>query len=398
MKNYCKYIFFLLSLIINKLDAQIDPYTFNNTNIVYVNYYFILTSDGTGNFAETHDNDVGSISGFNGYDYAKQVHDHLNYMARNNMKMNMPPENTDVLDIKFHFVLKNIHFVYDDNLFNSLFGLFQTNDRNPKHCTGCTTGTLVQDCFFSNYPDNRYDYNIIITGYGDICNASYGASPKSIFADIPNQSEACYIEYMKDRTAYLYYLKYKHQYDQPRHPIMCDNDIWTIELNGSKDLAKTIYHEYCHRALQDLDYQNSVAECADAPTCSQILEVLPNYSCMVWGLSDEQGNNVMNYNEGYALTPCQLGRLYNSYTDRIEPWGNVRYSKQRILKSSLIARSFYSASYPNISSVGGRISLRDNFVINSNKKYHQFHYRDEVHIYNNVDFGDGKEIEFIVIP
>jgi hypothetical protein len=295
--------------------------------VVRINYHFVLRSNGTGNFTETNDNQGNTL---NGYQHAKDITDAMNYVLSYNVKMNIPPNNTTPVNSKnYAYIIDAIYFHRNDAWFN--FG----------------SGPAL---YSSVGADKSSVMNIFLT---------HGSGTAGGYAeDIPQTASTP--KWTENQAYYTRYVNYLNQVVQG------DQYSWVIhglyrntihELGHLLGLSHTVRYNYEPRCptIADQGYVDLLCDdgCADTPTAWYIRDDLgaPRHPACGWGTSTQMwcSNNMMDYNDENALTPCQLGIIHAGLDG-----GLKNYKTCEAVKTD---NSFCDIGYPKLSYFGKIVTI-----------------------------------------
>lgn len=312
----------------------------NDFKLVRVNVHFMLRSNGTGNFTETGDNLGNSLTG---YDFARDVINACNHKLSYNQQLSIPPGNSTPVNPKnYQYILDAVYFHRDDAVFNFASG----------------------STIFNQYGGNTDSVINIIFSNGS--GSSGYASTLSHFSKI---------KYTEIQGIYGRYCDYVNNIANG----IQDDYEWV--LHGTE---KTINHELGH--LFGLSHtvrynhappcptqtcQGSVNsgcddDCNDTPTAWYIVDNLGGgHPACGWGgvvlnhpsycANGQAGvptwcsNNMMDYGQAEALSPCQLNIIHTGLDG-----GMTSYMLCDAITNNNTITSF---SYPQIAYYGKKVNI-----------------------------------------
>ncbi len=286
----------------------------SNTPVKYirVNFHFMLKSPGDpaypGNFTPVDDGH-GNTS-YTGYDYAREYIDIANQRLASNSQMSMPPGNqTPVLETKYRYVLDAVYFHEDNSHYcrsfdlESTFSAYKENGGRVinvfQFCgNGGSTGwarMTGQRYVFSQGRWNRYSAFLSNPGIGD-----------GMWANA------------------------KHLNHETGHNLSLLHTMMT-NTGGCRD----DWNDYC----------------PDTPTRGEIIQGFGFDPCCFWSNYDVQtcSNNLMDYGQGHALTPHQLGRVHWTLEHEMKAYQTCYLDVNQL--------NICSIGYPQIVYLGRKITF-----------------------------------------
>jgi hypothetical protein len=281
----------------------------NNVKYVRVVFHIIRKDNGKGNFSETE-----------GRAYIKKLMNQANYKLSNNVKMNLPLNNsTPVLPIKIQLFLSPDTSISNDD------GIYFRNDTKLAFCNK----KGASDNLYSPAQHNKYGIrnNEVINVYllehpeDSIGSPTYNASSDGV-----------------GMSGWIKLVSGFHEQNLDSSP-----DMQFMRLDVQAGLLN---HEVGH--VFGLSHTwNTNDGCDDTPA---------NANC--WSYSDispcntEWGNNIMDYNTyKNSVTPCQIGKIHFNIA-------NPRSSQRKYIQPTWC---IYKPDYPVI------IAARNNIVWSCNK-------------------------------
>lgn len=287
MKNIS--ILILLVFFSFKIQAQ----SMSVDKVIRVNIHFMLRTNGTGNFTETTDGD--GRTWYNGYTYANELIDRMNVRNDYNERMNIPTGNTTpILTKNFHYVIDAVYFIRNDAYFNfesgfgyySTFGADKNNVMNivlnycPANDGSCASSGQAFDMSYTGKnkltENQTYWQNYVLWRNGTI--------PFGWFID------ATAINTNHELGHLLGLSHTVQQNDAPPCPTGCPGwDPINLSCDDGCDDTPTAW---------SITASNG---CTKHPACGWSSTPAHPIDC---------SNNIMDYNNGYALTPCQLTKIH----------------------------------------------------------------------------------------
>lgn len=237
-----------------------------------LNVFFVQKDDGSGNFTETTDGNGNS--NYNGYKYLADVLNFYYSSANNKSNSTMPPGNSiQNLPTKIEFEVESVNFIKNTSVYNNttdIYGQGIINSQIGINRTRSINMFLIGPAWFTG-------------------NATIGNIEKYI-------------------TMAGTWQRYQNDLLTPEGPNF--QRWWGYDIFG-----KTIFHELGHDLslyhTMNTGACNSEDYCSDTPLGSVIQTQFGYNPCCQWnGVPSQCTNNLMSYNNGNALTPCQLGRMH----------------------------------------------------------------------------------------
>lgn len=287
-------------------DAPLAPPASNYcTGVINVNIHYMLLLDGTGNFNETDDGaaytpwnqpgvNVPADTTNNGYARARALVTDMNIQAANN-PLNGYPAGTTNPSKGYSYALNGVYF---HRVSPSEYESIKNDNTN-----------IYSTAPFDNYGINKAsEMNLILMGNytngsccdlgGVACGLGYNpATPGSYWAKLFNSHEL-----------------YRWRQENRGNTLQLSGGPYTIPQDSQYSTANALGHEIGH-IIGLYHTFNGANGCADA--------AVPNRG--------DSGNNLMDYINGTALTPCQLGVVnYNLFNP-----GNPTSSYHNYLSTSL---------------------------------------------------------------
>ncbi len=268
----------IFAIVLLKLNSTAQSLSTNK--VLRVNIHFMLRTNGTGNFTETSDGD--GRTWYNGYNYANELINQMNARNNRNDPMNIPTGNsTPVLTKNFHYVLDAVYFTRDDATFN-----YGNGD--------------------SYYSSNGADKNNVLNIVLDYCPANDISCASSGHAsDLSSNSK------YKCTENQSYWQNYVIQRNSS-NPFGWFIDATAVNTNHELGHLLGLYHtvQWCGWCVNDACDD----DCFDTPTAWEIMSAngcIKHPACG-WNKDGvlDCSNNIMDYTNGFALTPCQLTKIH----------------------------------------------------------------------------------------
>jgi hypothetical protein len=264
--------------------------------VVRINYHFVLRNNGTGNFTETGDNRGNAL---NGYQFAKDITNAMNQSLSYNIPMNIPPNNSVSVNTKnYAYVIDAIYFHRDDAWFN--FG----NGQDLYNTVGADKNS-VMNIILTHRGHTRVPPSTISAG-GYASSLSHAATAEK-FTENRDYYQR-YIDFLDqltigDQYGWAIHATYKNTVHELGHLLGLSH---TVNWNDAPNCPTVADDGFVNVNCDD--------GCADTPTAWYIRDVLqaPIHPGCGWGTSSFMwcSNNMMDYNDNIALTPCQLGIIH----------------------------------------------------------------------------------------
>jgi hypothetical protein len=272
-----KYII-ILALVLLNFNSIAQSLSINK--VIRLNIHFMLRANGTGNFTETSDGD--GRSWYNGYVYANELINRMNERNNWNDLMNIPIGNTTpVLTKNFHYVLDGVYFIRNDSTFDygKGYSYYISNGVNKNN---------VMNIILNYCPTND-----------DKCSSS-GRS-----ASLDNNSK---FKCTENRSYWQNYVLQRNS----SNPFGWYIDAVAINTNHELGHLLGLKHtvQLCKSCVNDFCDD----DCFDTPTAWDIMAAnnCSKHPACGWNQNNtpDCSNNIMDYTNGNALTPCQITKIH----------------------------------------------------------------------------------------
>jgi hypothetical protein len=337
---------------------ETDAKSMSQLKIVRVNFHFMLKSDGTGNFNEVTDGD-GRLK--NGYLMAQEFINWINGFCNSNEALSIPIGNSiQVLNKNYKFILDAVYFDRDNNYYN--YGPY------PQNIYGKNNMNVM----------NIYMQHSLDIPGGNASDIS--TNPGSKFTHIRSFWPG-YVSQMASTNNYVdfQYAIAKTITHELTHLLTLNHTVlWGGGTPCPTNCGTTVANSNCDDG------------CADTPTANEIM--LAN-SCAKHphcGFNQSEvlycSNNLMDYNGGISLTPCQLNKIHSGLEG-----GLKTYLTCEAVKTDL---TLTSVGFPNMSYFGKKITVNPSTpieLVTNNKT--EMYFSESVDFSNfSVRFGSSLDL------
>lgn len=245
--------------------ADFVPNSNTIEKIIRINFHYLLKNDGTGNFTETTDGNGNSS--YNGYKYIEDLLPSINSNIKDKGIFNIQTGSmSNNLPTRINIIIEGIYFHRNSTLYN-----FYNSTENV---------------VLSNSVSSTYNVNTL-------------TSINVYLLESGNRGVGSGVAWQDTRIKSFHnfgsWNSYKRQIAHPE-------EWWYLDLN-----AKTFLHELGHcLSLWHVPNPSCGSDdfCDDTPT---------NICAAQWSCNSSVTNcstYLMSYNNGNALSPCQLGRMH----------------------------------------------------------------------------------------
>ncbi|MCG9911386.1 MAG: hypothetical protein MH137_08795 [Flavobacteriales bacterium] len=301
-----KSIFFILAiLIVVELKSQIycldnntegeqinqvlNPAKSISTNkTVRLNFHFIR-KDAYSNFTESSD---GMGNNYNGYDFTRDLVNYMNYSQGFNIQMNIPSGNTTPV------LAKNFNYVIDAVYFHNNPSLYSYN-----------SGTSLYNLYGTDKPNVM---NVFIT-----CCSSGGWAP--------NTSQTSSVKFTESGLIWKWYRDWVNgggAIPPPQWAFWTDGNHLCHEIGHLLGLNHTVL--FPNGAACPTNIGNTCGDdCGDTPSAADMIHVYGSSvhpHCGFNNVGVGCSNNLMDYSNYNALTPCQIEKVHSGLENGLNPY------------------------------------------------------------------------------
>jgi hypothetical protein len=334
--------------------------------VIRINYHFALRSNGTGNFTETGDNLGNSL---NGYQFAKDITREMNGSLSYNIRMNIPPNNmTPINNKNYAYVIDAVYFHRNDAWFN----FSNSGGRALYAAVGADKESVM---------------NIVLT-HATGTAGGYASNTSQSSSDKFTENRAYYQRYVD----FLNQVVPGDQYGWVLHGLYRNTVHELGHLLGLDHTVRYPYADQCPTIAFGGFVDPTCGDgCDDTPSAWQITDVLQSgkHPACGWGTSTMMwcSNNMMDYNDANALTPCQLGIVHAGLEG-----GLKNYKTCEAVKTD---NSLCDIGYPKLAYFGKVVTIGCNgstATLAANEEAHVY-FSNEV-ILNPIEINGDFDVTF----